>query len=92
VLHPGGSFRYKLGCVGQVLQSWWNSSCHMTFEWSDPMPTLRLCIRLPKVVALRPIVTAPRLAFSRLIARCSRRMGLRSKNGCLVVRDPAKGD
>jgi hypothetical protein len=92
VLHPGGSFRYKLGCVGQVLKSWWNSSCHMTFEWSDPMPTLRLCIRLPKVVALRPIVTAPRPAFSRLIARCSRRMGLRSKNGCLVVRDPAKGD
>jgi D-aspartate ligase len=57
--HRGGSVRSKLGSVGQVFKSWWNSSCHMTFEWSDPMPTLRLCMRLPEVATLSPIVAAP---------------------------------
>ena len=46
IVHHGGSQRYKLTCVIEVLKSWWNADYHMTFEWSDPMPTLRFSAKV----------------------------------------------
>ena len=45
VLRRGRSLHPKARSVIQVVNSWWNSDCHMTFEWSDPMPTLCLFLQ-----------------------------------------------
>jgi hypothetical protein len=41
-LHQNETLKSKLAWIVRVLESCWNSDYHMTFDWSDPMPTLRL--------------------------------------------------
>lgn len=74
ILHQSGTLRTKLGWVMLVVEAWWNSDYHMTFDWSDPMPSLRLWGKTGTVAASGLISKAFLLLHSRSpLAQSSRK-------------------
>lgn len=55
-LETDGKLRANYRRLSQILKSWCSSNCHMTFDRSDPLPTLRLCLHFGRGLLRRPVI------------------------------------